>query len=71
MIPKYQNIDWTNNANYNLNNNRHPSRKNSFYGYSLNPYEMIFHKWFWHNEDNVNFDIVKQHAESLGIKFEI
>ena len=71
MIPKYQNIDWTNNNNYNLNNNIFPSRKNSFYGYSLNPYEMIFHKWFWHNEDNVNFDIVKQHVESLGIKFEI
>jgi hypothetical protein len=65
MIPKYQNIDWTNNNNYDLNNNMHPTRKNSFYGYSINPYDVIFHKWYWPNENNetfVNFEIIKQHV---------
>ena len=61
MLHKYQNIDWTNVINYNLNNNKHPSRKNSFYNHSINPYEVIFHKWFWHNEETVNFDIIEQY----------
>ena len=59
MLAKYQNIDWTNPVNHTLNNNMHPSRKNSFYGKSINPYEVIFHKWFWHRLETVNFDIIK------------
>jgi hypothetical protein len=62
MLPKYQNIDWTN-IKYDLNNNIHPSRKNSFYGYSINPYDVIFHKWYWHNAEHVNFDIIKQYVD--------
>lgn len=63
MLPRYKNIDWTNDANYTLNNNIHPSRKNSFYGYSINPYDVIFHKWYWHNELTVNFEIIKQYVD--------
>ena len=62
MIPKYKNIDWTNPINYTLNNNIHPSRKNSFYGYTINPYDVIFHKWYWHREEYVNFEIIKQYV---------
>jgi hypothetical protein len=65
MLPKYQNVDWTNSNNYNLNNNIHPSRKNSFYGYSINPYDVIFHKWYWHNDETVNFDIIKQYINEI------
>ena len=65
MLPKYQNINWTNKVNYNMNNNIHPSRKNSFYGYSINPYDVIFHKWYWHNEDIVNFKIIKQYVDNF------
>jgi hypothetical protein len=67
MIPKYKNLDWTNSMNYNLNNNIHPSRKNSFYGNSINPYDVIFHKWHWHNCENVNFDIIKAHVDNFII----
>ena len=63
MLSKYQKIDWTNNVNYNLNDNKHPSRKNGFYGHSINPYDVIFHKWDWHNNDYVNYDIIKQYVE--------
>ena len=63
MIPKYKNIDWTNNIFYNLNNNIHPSRKNSFYGKSINPYDVIFHKWYWNNKPLVQFDIIKRHVQ--------
>lgn len=67
MIPQYNNIDWTDSKNYNLNNNIHPSRKNSFYGNSINPYDVIFHKWYWHNCENVNFDIIKAHVDNFVI----
>ena len=66
MLPRYQNIDWTNTDNYNLNDNRHPSRKNGFYGGSIHPYDVIFHKWYWHNEDTVNFDIIKQYVDDFN-----
>jgi hypothetical protein len=68
MLPKYQNIDWTDKTNYNLNNNNHPSRKNSFYGYSINPYDVIFHKWYWYGHDNVNFEIIKQYVDNFNTK---
>jgi len=61
MLSKYQGIDWTDSSNYKSNNNAHPSRNKSFYGYSINPYEVIFHKWFWHGNENVNFEIIRQH----------
>jgi hypothetical protein len=64
MIPKYQNIDWCDINNHNLNNNLHPSRKNSFYGESINPYDVIFHKWFWHDNYSVNFEIVQQYVNN-------
>ena len=70
MIRKYQGLDWTDKKNWNLNNNKHPSRKNSFYGNSLLPYELIFHKWHWHsgdpnyNTDPCNFELIKQYVEN-------
>lgn len=64
LLPEYQNIDWTNEKNYKFNNNIHPSRKNSFYGKSINPYDVIFHKWYWHGSENVNFDIIEQYVNS-------
>lgn len=67
MIPKYQNIDWRDPRHYHLNRNTHPSRKNSFYGISINPYDVIFHKWFWHNNQNVNYDIIKEYVDHYNL----
>lgn len=64
MLRKYQDIDWTDKKNYNLNYNRHPSRKNSFYGNSINPYEVVFHKWYWANEPSVNFELIQQYINN-------
>jgi hypothetical protein len=68
MLPKYQKIDWKNAMNYNMNDNRHPSRKNSFYGCSINPFDVIFHKWYWHNLPTVNFEIVKQYVDDCSFE---
>ena len=64
MIRKYQGIDWRDQNNWSLNNNKHPTRKNSFYGESLNPYELIFHKWLWKDSPRVQFEIVRQYVDT-------
>jgi len=61
MIRKYQNIDWRDEKNYNLNFNKHPSRNKSFYNNSLNPYELIFHKVYWKDSDPVHLEIIEQY----------
>lgn len=68
MLTKYNNINWLNPANHHLNNNIHPSRQNSFYGKSINPYEVIFHKWYWKHQPTktVSFQIIEKHT---GKKF--
>jgi hypothetical protein len=66
MLPRYQGIDWTDKNNYNLNDNIHPSRQNSNFNYSINPYDVIFHKWHWKDEQDVNLNIIKQYiSENL------
>jgi hypothetical protein len=65
MLHKYQNIDWQNPENYHINNNCHPSRKNSYFGHSINPFEVIFHKWHWHNQESVNFEMVEEYLENF------
>jgi len=68
MLTKYNNIDWRDPSNHTLNNNIHPSRQNSFYGKSINPYEVIFHKWYWGHQPTktVSLDIIERHT---GKKF--
>ena len=66
MLTKYKNIDWTDNINYTLNDNLHPSRKNSYYGNSIDPYDVIFHKWHWHNDETVEFDIIKKYVNDFN-----
>lgn len=59
MLQRYQGIDWTDTSNWRMNENKHPSRNGSYFHTSINPYEVIFHKWFWKGEETVNVDIVK------------
>src|SRR5207244_1396640 len=55
LLYKYQNIDWNDKKNWNFNQNRHPSRKNTYENISIHPFEVVFHKWFWsdHPQDLV------------------
>jgi hypothetical protein len=65
MLHKYQKVNWLDPSNWRMNNNLHPSRHNSFYGKSINPYEVMFHKWFWHNDKNVvAFDMVDEYVKN-------
>ena len=38
------------------------------YGDSINPYHVIFHKWYWHGAENVNFEIIKQYVDNFNAK---
>lgn len=67
MINLYQNIDWRNIKNHNLNYNLHPSRYQSLYGISINPLEVIFHKWYWSEEKNF---INKEYIDYYKIKID-
>lgn len=60
MLDRYQGIDWLDKANWSMNNNRYPSRKNDYFGGSINPFEVVFHKWFWANpkDSDVAIDVV-------------
>jgi len=47
LLYKYQDIDWTDKKNWNLNNNKHPSRRHTYDGIDIHPFEVVFHKCFW------------------------
>jgi hypothetical protein len=62
MLPKYQNMDWRDPKNYRWNENLHPSRKGTYFGRSIQPYEVIFHKWFCHGEETVQFETIRDYV---------
>lgn len=65
LLYKYQNIDWTNKKNWDLNSNIHPSRKNSYDGISIHPFEVVFHKWYWSDHPNelVSFEYLNKYIK--------
>jgi hypothetical protein len=65
MLTPYSNIDWRDKKNWDANNNEYPSRRNSFLGNSINPYEVIFHKWFWHDNATVNYEIIESYVRNF------
>ena len=62
MLDRYRGLDWRDTKNWSMNNNEFPSRANSFYGKSIDPYEVIFHKWFWHDKPTVNYDLISAYV---------
>jgi len=63
ILTRYHGIDWRKEENWTINEMKHPSRKGSFYGDSINPYETIFHKWYWHHLPTVNKEVIDHHIE--------
>ena len=67
MLHRYQGINWRDKKNWLMNDQKHPSRHNSFYGNSINPYEVVFHKWYWKSdsENPVNFEMIKEYVSHI------
>lgn len=63
MLSKYKNIDWKDRKNWNKNFFQPPTRYKTFYGNNIDPYEVIFHKWFWKDHKTVNFEIINENFQ--------
>jgi len=65
LLYRYKNINWQDKNNWNLNNNIHPSREKSYFGISIHPFEVIFHKWYWSYQPDkkVSYDFTKKYME--------
>lgn len=48
LMAMYANVDWHDPANWNCNDQVHPSRHGTYDGISMHPYEVIFLKASWH-----------------------
>lgn len=47
LLHAYQGVDWTNRSNWNCNNGHWPSRAGQYFGVSIHPFEVLFHKVYW------------------------
>ena len=53
LLHAYQGVDWTNPSNWNCNEGSWPSRAGSYFGVSIHPFEVIFHKVYWAKQPSV------------------
>lgn len=58
LLGRYKGIDWRLPENHRMNGCIHPSRLGSYFGGTIDPYEVVFHKWRWHGLPNVLYDEV-------------
>lgn len=63
LLNAYRGIDWRNETQ--CNEQKHPSRKNTYFGTSINPLEVVFHKPYWKGMKPVNEDLVKAYKKFL------
>ena len=76
LIPTYTGIDWINTNNHMINDCLHPSRKGSFFGRDISPYEVVMHKWYWHMHPTVSLNVVLElvpdllYRSGLGIDYD-
>jgi len=47
LLKACQNVDWRNSSHWNCNKMAHPSRSGTYFGTSINPLEVKFHKPNW------------------------
>jgi hypothetical protein len=52
LLKAYEKKNWLNKSGWNCNNFKHPSREGSYFGISIHPLEVIFHKVSWGSEAN-------------------
>ncbi|QKF94528.1 GDP-fucose protein O-fucosyltransferase [Fadolivirus algeromassiliense] len=65
MLYKYQGIDWKNKFYWRHYEGIFPDRQGTYFGISIHPFEVIFHKWYWaHHPNNlVNFDYCTKYGQ--------
>lgn len=53
LLMSYQGKDWNEESEWTCNDNKHPSRPNSYFGISMHPLETLFHKSQWRGHEPV------------------
>ena len=66
MLKKCEGVNWLDKSNWSFNSCEPPSRRGKYFGGSIDPFEVVFHKWYWHNPNDsmVSFDIVDKYVKS-------
>ncbi len=62
LLLAYDGMEWKKDHSCNLN--FHPSRADTYFGISINPIEVIFHKTYWAGERPVSEEFVRQYIEA-------
>ena len=70
MLKKYEGVDWLDKQNMHYNSCEPPSRRGKYFGDSIDPFEVIFHKWYWNNpaDSMVSFDVVENYVNTWSKK---
>ena len=63
LLKSYQGMDWRNESNWNCNTFKHPSRRGSYFGISMHPLEILFHKTHWAGQKPVLEDYIDKYME--------
>jgi len=59
----YQGVNWNDRSNWNCNQNRHPHKIGTYFGITLNPLEVIFHKPHWHDGNRPAFQETEAYSK--------
>ncbi|QKF94527.1 hypothetical protein QKU48_gp1069 [Fadolivirus algeromassiliense] len=65
LLYKYQGIDWKDKNYIKFYEDIHPDRQGEYFGLSIHPFEVVFHKWTWSDQPNklVNFEYCAKYSE--------
>lgn len=63
ILDSYDNVNWESERSWLCNNITHPTRASSYFGTSLDPFEVLFHKVEWGSAHGRSADAV----ENLGV----
>jgi hypothetical protein len=64
LLYKYNGTDWSDPQNRLIaSRSNYPTRHLWYDGISINPFEVVFHKWFWENNPTVSFNETKKYRE--------
>jgi len=70
LLKAYQGVDWNDQSEWACNEYKHPSRKGSYFGISMHPLEVLFHKTHWAGQVPVLDNVADEYKEFKdGSKF--
>lgn len=66
LLQAYQGINWFDKKEWGCNFNKYPSREKFYYGISINPLEVVFHKEWWRKKGPVMLNYTERYIEWIN-----